>query len=71
MEPAVVHKHRENVTCKLYLHIIACTLVLSRAGFTGLSVAVPARLHRCPVTEQVANSVGLNKIAARPRVNFL
>lgn len=51
--------------------MMACTLALSSAGFTGLSVAVPARLHRCPVTEQVANSVGLNKIAAKPRVNFL
>ena len=50
--------------------MIACTLALSRAGLTGRSVAVPARLQRCPVTEHVASSVGLNNMAARPLVSF-
>lgn len=52
------------------LHIIAWTLDRSKAGFTGLS-PLPALLHLCPVTEHVANSAGLNKIVASPRVNFL
>lgn len=51
--------------------MIAWTLARSNAGLTGLSVAVPARLQRCPVTEHVANSVGLNSMAANPLVNFL
>lgn len=50
--------------------MIAWTFPLSRAGLTGLS-PLPARLHLCPVTEQVASSEGLNKIVAKPRVNFL
>lgn len=50
--------------------MIAWTLALFKAGFTGRS-PLPALLHLCPVTEQVASSAGLNKIVAKPLVNFL